>query len=129
MRKFLVITASLALALSLTVSATASAEEPASGSELSPGQSEVDPAITCEAGLVCVWTEVEFKGAEGLTSCSATGFHPLAGIKHSIANDCSSRAVFLRFEGKYTGICLPHNSQEAKSLFDEIRIGEPGTHC
>jgi hypothetical protein len=130
MRKLLIIAIGAALAFSLTASATASAEEPVSGSEepspISPSEARL---AGCEALLVCAWSETEFKGAEGRTMCAATGFHPFAQTKHSIINDCSSRAVFLRYKGAYNGTCLEHETQDKNNLFDEIRIGEVNTHC
>lgn len=131
MRKLLITAIGLALALSLAVSATASAEEPAPGSEeaLPGAPSEVTPASVCPILNVCVYTKKEFEGAEGRTTCSATGFHPLAGTKLSIRNSCEQRAVFLRWKGHYTGVCMEPLTQFSFVEIDEFRLGEQHSHC
>ena len=111
MRKFLILGAvGLSLTLSLALSASASAGG-------------------CPLGIVCVYTETNFFGAEGRTPCSQTGIHPLAGNKRSAANGCTGRAVFLRNNGVYAGVCLPATTSHPNILFNEIRIGAVGTHC
>lgn len=112
MRKLLIVAAiGLAFVLSLALSASSAS------------------AAECPSQVVCVYTETGFHGAVGHTECSATGFHPLAGKKHSVANACTFRPVFLRYENAYTGLCLPPLTSDANVTFDEIRIGEPGSHC
>jgi len=44
---------------------------------------EATASANCGSGVVCVFTEIAFMGAEGQTLCGAQGAHPLAGTKHS----------------------------------------------
>ena len=133
MRKFMSIVVALALVAGFaTGAAGAAAEEgPAGAEEASPSSpaNEAAPLAGCPGGIVCVYTGFEFTGAEGDTPCSQTGIHPLAGNERSAANGCSNRAVFLRYEGVFTGICLPAQTSDGNILFNEIRIGEPSSHC
>lgn len=92
------------------------------------GGADKAQAAHCTTGYVCVYTNIFFSGAEGLTVCGAAGAHPLAGWKESVMNHCANRAVWTRVNGN-ANACMPAGGQIEHYGFNEIWIGALGSHC
>jgi hypothetical protein len=89
---------------------------------------EATASANCGGGLVCVFTEGYFFGAEGQTVCGAEGAHPFGGWKHSVLNHCANRPVWVRINGSAKA-CMPAGGQIENFEFNEIWVGALGGHC
>jgi hypothetical protein len=89
---------------------------------------EATASVNCGSGVVCVFTNTFFNGAEGQTACGAEGAHPLAGWKESAINHCANRPVWTRVNGS-ANACMPAGGQIEHFGFNEIWIGAIGGHC
>jgi hypothetical protein len=120
MRRNQIVAVALVVAAALlTVASTAVAEE---------APPTAPPPANCPSGVVCVFTEGYFMGAEGHTVCSAEGAHPFGGWKFSILNHCTSRPVWVRIGGEAKA-CVPSGGQIENFKFNEIWVGASGGHC
>lgn len=118
----------LALAIGvLGFASAAAADEAPPASEAAPA-GEAAPLVNCGSGVVCVFTEILFNGAEGQTNCGAEGAHPLAGTKHSGINHCANRAVWFRINGT-AHYCRNAGDQLEVGEFNELWVGASGSHC
>lgn len=85
-------------------------------------------ANDCTTGYVCVYPNIWFSGAEGLTVCGAQGAHPFGSWKESGMNHCANRAVWFRVNG-VAQTCRNAGGQVEAAGFNEIWIGVLNSTC
>jgi hypothetical protein len=101
----------LALGVAITVPGMATAGEATTLAEES-----------CPSGNICVWPQYNYQGARGMTACSATGFHPLGGLKYSVKNRCGAKGAGLMRDGQVYG-CIPPGGQNPSTLwFNGVQV-------
>lgn len=112
----------LALGAAIAVPGFAAAEEEAPSAAAPSSEAATLAEESCPSGNVCVWTQTNYQGARGMTACSATGFHPLAGWKYSVKNRCGAKGAGLMRDGQVYG-CVPPGGQNPSPIsFNGVQI-------
>lgn len=112
----------LALGAAIAVPGFAAAEEEAATGAAPSSEAATLAEESCPSGSICVWPQYNYQGARGMTACSATGFHPLGGLKYSVKNRCGAKGAGLMRDGQVYG-CVPPGGQNPSTLwFNGVQV-------